>query len=125
MTHLEELMTLDLVLGGSSLTWLATEEEKIRPLTEVCRVPRSALPGTWYPGRAPFVGTVRYFVDKVPMSVREDGEVAFAYVQGLDHSLIGIFSMAVLPHPYGLFGSAFEPASEPRHGAPIDEENGR
>jgi hypothetical protein len=35
------------------------------------------------------------------------------------------YSMAVLPHPYGLFGSAFEPASEPRHGAPIGEENGR
>jgi hypothetical protein len=35
------------------------------------------------------------------------------------------YSMAVLPHPYGLFGSAFEPASQPRHGGPIDEENGR
>ena len=34
-------------------------------------------------------------------------------------------SMSVLPHPYGLFGSAFEPASPPRHGAPIGEENGR
>ena len=87
---IRKLMTLDLVLGGPSLTWLATEEEKIRHLTEVCHVPRSALPGTWYPGRAPFVGTVRYFVDKAPMSVRPDGEVAFAYVQGLDHSLVGL-----------------------------------
>ena len=35
------------------------------------------------------------------------------------------YSMAVLPHPYGLFGSAFEPASSPHHDAPIGEENGR
>jgi hypothetical protein len=248
---IRKLITLDLVLGGPSLTWLATEEEKIRHLTEVCHVPRAALPGTWYPGRAPFVGTVRYFVDKAPMSVRPDGEVAFAYVQGLDQSLVGLhgfldryagvlsalpkarvvwvvtrgvpfdradavmtgwrdriesrrsmrasqlrddlyaycvcrhrleaghstnpdsdrrivrerqirvvgprfpdvydqfrgsgmaaiegclaaerdlnvahvrYSMSVLPHPYGLFGSAFEPAPPPRPGAPIGEENGR
>jgi len=44
---IRKLMTLDLVLGGPWLTWLATEEEKIRHLTEVCQVPRSALPGTW------------------------------------------------------------------------------
>jgi hypothetical protein len=35
------------------------------------------------------------------------------------------YSMSVLPHPYGLFGSAFEPASSPRRDAPIGEENGR
>jgi len=68
---------------------------------------------------------VRYFVDEVPMSVREDGEVALACVQGLDHSLVGGYSMSVLPHPYGLFGSAFEPAPSLRHGAPIGENNGR
>ncbi len=248
---IRKLMTLDLVLGSQSLTWLATEEEKIGHLTEVCHVPRAALPGTWYPGRAPLIGTVRYFVDKAPMSVRPDGEVAFAYIQGLDQSLVGLhgfldryvgvlsvlpkarvvwvvargvpfdrfeavmtgwrdrvearrsrwvselrddlyaycvgrqrletgqstnpdgdrrivrerqirvvgprfpdvhdafrasgiaaieacvsgdrslnvahvrYSMAVLPHRYGLFGSAFEPASSLRHGAPIGEENGR
>jgi hypothetical protein len=87
---IRKLITLDVVLRDPSLTWLATEQEKIRHLTEVGHVPRSALPGVWYPGRAPLVGTVRYFIDKVPISVRADGEVAFAYVQGLDDSLVGL-----------------------------------
>jgi hypothetical protein len=87
---IRKLMTLDAVLGDPALTWLATEDEKIRPLTEVCHVPRSALPATWYPGRDPLVGTVRYFVDKAPIAVRADGEVTVAYVQGLDDSLVGL-----------------------------------
>jgi hypothetical protein len=159
---IRKLMTLDLVLGGPSLTWLATEEEKIRHLTEVCHVPRSALSGTWYPGRAPFVGTVRYFVDKAPMRLetgqstnpdsdrrvvrerqirvvgprfpdvydafRASGIAAIEACVSADRHLNVAhvrYSMAVLPHPYGLFGSAFEPTSPPRHDAPIGEENGR
>jgi hypothetical protein len=35
------------------------------------------------------------------------------------------YSMLVLSQPYGLFGSAFEPALSRRHGAPIGEEIGR
>jgi len=140
-------------------------------------VPRSALPGTWQTGRAPFVGTVRCFIDEALMAGKADGECAccvcrdglatgrstnpdsdrravrerqirvvaprFAdvYDQFRGSGMAAIeaclsverylsvahvrYSMSVLPRPYGLFGSAFEPASSPRRGAPIGEENGR
>jgi hypothetical protein len=85
-----KLMTLDLVLSEPTATWLATEEDKVTYLTTTAGLPRTALPGTWYRhGPDPFAGTVRYFIDKAPISVARDGTVTVAYIQGVECGLSG------------------------------------
>jgi hypothetical protein len=67
---IERLMVLDAVLADPSLTWLATEREKVAYFTGE-GVPRHHLPALTF--RSADEETVRYFPDKQPIGVGRDG----------------------------------------------------
>ena len=67
----ERLMLLDAVLGDRDLRWLATEQEKVEYFTLTHRVPRADLPALTFRSRTS--QTSRYFPDKLPIGIGEDG----------------------------------------------------
>jgi len=67
---IERLMVLDAVLADASLTWLATEREKVAYFT-AAGVLRHHLPALTF--RSADEETVRYFPDKQPIGVGRDG----------------------------------------------------
>ena len=67
----ERLMVLDAVLTDRQRTWLATERDKLTYFTLTHRIPRQDLPSLTF--RAEDAETVRYFPDKLPIGLDEDG----------------------------------------------------
>ena len=67
----ERLMVLDAVLADRQRTWLATERDKLTYFTLTHRIPRQDLPSLTF--RAEDAETVRYFPDKLPIGLDEDG----------------------------------------------------
>lgn len=67
----ERLMVLDAVLADRQRTWLATERDKLTYFTLTHRIPRPDLPSLTF--RADDAETVRYFPDKLPIGLDEDG----------------------------------------------------
>lgn len=76
----ERLMLLDVVLGSTNVTWLATEREKVAHFTLLLR---SRLNPEELPHLAFGAGpsrTLRYFPDKLPIGVQTDGRHVFTYL---------------------------------------------
>ena len=67
----ERLMVLDAVLADRDRTWLATEREKLAHFTLNHRIPRQDLPSLTFRGQD--AETVRYFPDKLPIGLDQDG----------------------------------------------------
>ena len=67
----ERLMVLDAVLADRQRTWLATERDKLTYFTLTHRIPRQDLPSLTF--RAEDAETVRYFPDKLPIGLDQDG----------------------------------------------------
>ena len=75
----ERLMVLDAVLADRDRTWLATEWDKVSYFTLTHRVPRSDLPALVF--GAGDAETRRYFPDKLPIGVSDDGRAhTFLYL---------------------------------------------
>ena len=74
----ERLMVLDGVLADRHRTWLATEEDKFAHFTLTHRMPRQDLPSLTF--RSEDAETVRYFPDKLPIGVDQEGAYTFLYV---------------------------------------------
>jgi hypothetical protein len=68
---IERLMILDAVLAERQRTWLATEQDKLAYFTLTHRIARQDLPSLTF--RAEDTETVRYFPDKLPIGIDEDG----------------------------------------------------
>ena len=76
---IERLMVLDAVLADRGRTWLATEEDKLSYFTLRHRIPRQDLPSLTF--RSEDTETVRYFPDKLPIGIdQEGGPYLFVYV---------------------------------------------
>ena len=74
----ERLMVLDGVLADRRRTWFATEEDKLTHFTLRHRIPRQDLPSLTF--RSEDAETVRYFPDKLPIGVDQEGAYTFLYV---------------------------------------------
>ena len=75
----ERLMLLDAVLADRDRNWLATEQEKVAHFTLRVPVPRQDLPQTIFRGTDS--ETTRYFPDKLPIAVDDDGRThVFMYL---------------------------------------------
>jgi len=75
----ERLMLLDAVLADRDCNWLATEQEKVAHFTLRLPVARQDLPQTTYRGTDS--ETTRYFPDKLPVAVDQDGRThVFMYL---------------------------------------------
>jgi hypothetical protein len=61
------LVLLDFILANQELTYLETEEEKVRFFLEDLDISKDALPAKVYEGASPLRPTLRYFVDKFPL----------------------------------------------------------
>jgi hypothetical protein len=68
---IERLMVLDAVLADRDRTWLATEQDKLAHFTLTHRIPPQDLPSLTF--RVEDTQTVRYFPDKMPIGVPQDG----------------------------------------------------
>lgn len=76
---IERLMLLDGVLGDRHLCWLATEAEKVAYFTCQHRIGHHDLPSLIFRGDSS--ETVRYFPDKLPIGLHDDGRThVFAYL---------------------------------------------
>jgi hypothetical protein len=67
---IERLMVLDAVLAAPQITWLGTEQEKVRHFTLATPLRRDELPRLVF-GSPPQI-TVRYFPDKLPIGISAD-----------------------------------------------------
>jgi hypothetical protein len=67
----ERLMLLDAVMADGELTWLGTESDKFSHFTIQCGVRRDDLPSLTF--RSADEETTRYFTDKLPIGVGQDG----------------------------------------------------
>lgn len=76
----ERLMVLDAVIAEADRTWLATEQEKLTYFTLSHRVPRRELPMLTFRGADLEAETARYFPDKLPIGINEDGRAVFLYL---------------------------------------------
>jgi hypothetical protein len=75
----ERLMLLDTVLGDRERIWLASEWDKVSHFALRHQVPRSDLPALTF--RSGETETVRYFPDKLPIGVDQDGwSTVFVYL---------------------------------------------
>src|SRR5688500_2490427 len=75
----ERMMLLDAVLADGNRTWLATETEKVGHFVLSHRIPREDLPSLTFRGEKS--ETVRYFPDKLPIGLDEDGRTyTFLYL---------------------------------------------
>jgi hypothetical protein len=75
----ERLMVLDAVMADRGLTWLGTERDKVSYFTAHAGVRRRDLPSLTF--RSADEETVRYFPDKLPIGVGEDGRTyVFRYL---------------------------------------------
>lgn len=68
----ERLMLLDAVLADRSVTWLATEREKVSHFVSGCRVPKDLLPCATF--GSPAAPAIRYFAERLPIGVAADGQ---------------------------------------------------
>src|SRR5262249_12564805 len=68
---IERLMSLDAVLTERDRAWLATEQDKVAYFTLRCRISPDDLPSVTFRGDED--ETVRYFPDKFPIGLDEDG----------------------------------------------------
>src|SRR3989454_3240218 len=76
---IERLMVLDAVVAERQRTWLATEQDKLAYFTLTHRIVRQDLPSLTF--RAEDGETVRYFPDKLPIGLDEDGRThVFLYL---------------------------------------------
>ena len=76
---IERLMILDAVLAEPHRTWLATEQEKVTYFTLTHRIPPRDLPSLTF--RSEDAETVRYFTDKLPIGLDDDGRThVFLYL---------------------------------------------
>jgi hypothetical protein len=83
---------LDFVLLNQGHHYLETEPEKVSYFSNQLKVPSQFLPSQVYHGQNTSQSTVRYFVDKFPMFVANDGSlpvVTFTYVRGQEVHLTG------------------------------------
>lgn len=84
------LAMLDFVLGHLDLDYLETEPEKRAFFEETCRIPAHLFPAKTYHGQPASQPTVRYFVDRFPMSVDRLSSppvVTFSYIQSVEANL--------------------------------------
>jgi hypothetical protein len=80
---IERLMILDAVLAERDRTWLATEQEKVTYFTLTHRIPPRDLPSLTF--RSEDTETVRYFPDKLPIGLDNDGRThVFLYLATQD-----------------------------------------
>ena len=77
---IEKLLILDAVIGSRDLEWLATERDKVAYFARLfgTSVRRDDFPHLTF-GTPPAV-TVRYFPDKLPIGIDEDGRPLFTYL---------------------------------------------
>ena len=77
---IEKLLILDAVIGSRELDWLATERDKVAHFARLfgTSVRKEELPHLTF-GTPPGV-TVRYFPDKLPIGIAEDGRPLFTYL---------------------------------------------
>ena len=83
---------LDFVLLNQGYQYLETESEKASFFCDQLKVPNQFLPSKIYHGQKTSQPTLRYFVDKFPMFLRNDASspvVTFTYLQGPDVNLTG------------------------------------
>jgi len=81
---------LDFVLLNQEYQYLETEPEKTSFFRDKLKVPNHFLPSKTYHGRKTSQPTVRYFVDKFPMFLGNDGSspvVTFTYIHGSEANL--------------------------------------
>src|SRR5688572_9848140 len=74
----ERLMLLDAVLAQREGTWLATERDKVGYFTLTHRIPKQDLPFLTFRGERG--ETVRYFPEKLPISVDAERRCVFVYL---------------------------------------------
>jgi hypothetical protein len=76
---IERLMLLDAVMADPGPRWLSTEQEKLGYFTLNFRTTRDDLPSLTF--RAEEAETVRYFPDKLPIGIEQDGRThTFLYL---------------------------------------------
>lgn len=80
LTTKNKLMGLDFVLEHPGVTYLATEDEKVRHFTNTLKIPISALPARRYRASDRDEWTTRYFVEKYPLFIGADDRVCFCFV---------------------------------------------
>ena len=74
------LVTLDFVLGNLDCEYLETEAEKVPFFESQLNVSRSLLPCKMYASKASSSSTVRYFVDRFPIFVKEASTACLTFV---------------------------------------------
>jgi len=74
----ERLMLLDGVLADLDRTWLATQQEKLAHFTLTHRIPRQDLPSLTC--RNADSETTRFFPDKRPIGLTDDGRTTIAFL---------------------------------------------
>jgi len=77
---LEKMLLLDAVVADHERIWLATETDKFAHFTLTRRIPSEDLPSLTFRGQSG-TETVRYFPDKLPISLDADGRTyTFLYL---------------------------------------------
>ena len=68
-------MLLDFILANQELTYLETEQEKVRFFCEELGISKDSLPAKIYEGGPHCKPTLRYFIDKFPSFLRRRSQV--------------------------------------------------
>lgn len=94
-----KLMALDVILEFPALHFLATEHEKVTHFTRTCGIDAAHLPCKVFRSPTAADSTTRFFVDRFPIALEDDGRPSFWYIDQDDSAADGLSSYLRLYSP--------------------------